>query len=153
METHSHRTADYCGFQHILFQVSNLAFLVAFATPNTKSGLLGLHTLLFGGFFLHCLWSWNIICASGVFAWTFVYMLANGVHALYLAYSLRAIVFPLELEDVYTHMFAPMKISRGLFQKLVASECAQVLTLEEGEAYAMQNLTRTDKLGLLLSGW
>lgn len=31
-------------------------------------------------------------------------------------------------------------------------EYAQVLSLHAGEAYAMQNLTRTDRLGLLLSG-
>lgn len=29
---------------------------------------------------------------------------------------------------------------------------AQIMSLHAGEAYALQNLTRTDRLGLLLSG-
>lgn len=35
---------------------------------------------------------------------------------------------------------------------MVSTEFAQIMSLHAGEAYAMQNLTRTDRLGLLLSG-
>lgn len=35
---------------------------------------------------------------------------------------------------------------------MVSAEFAQVMSLHAGEAYAVQNLTRTDRLGLLLSG-
>lgn len=35
---------------------------------------------------------------------------------------------------------------------MVSSEFAQIMSLHAGEAYAMQNLTRTDRLGLLISG-
>jgi hypothetical protein len=35
---------------------------------------------------------------------------------------------------------------------MVSSDFAQIMSLHAGEAYAMQNLTRTDRLGLLLSG-
>lgn len=35
---------------------------------------------------------------------------------------------------------------------MVSSEFAQIMSLHAGEAYAMQNLTKTDRLGLLLSG-
>lgn len=34
----------------------------------------------------------------------------------------------------------------------MSGEFAQVMSLHAGEAYAVQNLTRTDRLGLLLSG-
>lgn len=44
------------------------------------------------------------------------------------------------------------QVPRLLFKRLVSVEYAQVLSLHAGEAYAMQNLTRTDRLGLLLSG-
>nr|CAI5829404.1 unnamed protein product [Callosobruchus analis] len=35
---------------------------------------------------------------------------------------------------------------------MVSSDFAQIMSLHAGEAYAVQNLTRTDRLGLLLSG-
>lgn len=35
---------------------------------------------------------------------------------------------------------------------MVSAEFAQIMSLHAGEAYAVQNLTRTDRLGLLLSG-
>ena len=38
------------------------------------------------------------------------------------------------------------------FKKLVSPEYAEIFTLHPGEAYALQNLTRTDRLSLILSG-
>lgn len=38
------------------------------------------------------------------------------------------------------------------FKRLVSPEFATIMSLHTGEAYAMQNLTRTDRLALLLSG-
>jgi blood vessel epicardial substance len=35
---------------------------------------------------------------------------------------------------------------------MVNNEFAQIMSLHAGEAYAMQNLTKTDRLGLLISG-
>lgn len=35
---------------------------------------------------------------------------------------------------------------------MVSPDFAHVMSLHAGEAYAMQNLTKTDRLGLLLSG-
>lgn len=35
---------------------------------------------------------------------------------------------------------------------MVNADFAQIMSLHAGEAYAVQNLTRTDRLGLLLSG-
>lgn len=43
-------------------------------------------------------------------------------------------------------------MTRIQFKKLVSEEFAQVVTLHIGEAYALQNLTKTDRLGLLLTG-
>lgn len=43
-------------------------------------------------------------------------------------------------------------MSRLQFKRMVSAEFAQVMSLHAGEAYAVQNLTRTDRLGLLLSG-
>lgn len=35
---------------------------------------------------------------------------------------------------------------------MVSSEFSEIMSLHAGEAYAMQNLTKTDRLALLLSG-
>lgn len=43
-------------------------------------------------------------------------------------------------------------MSRLQFKKMVGPDFAQIMSLHAGEAYAVQNLTRTDRLGLLLSG-
>lgn len=43
-------------------------------------------------------------------------------------------------------------MTRLQFKRLVSSEFANIMSLHAGEAYAMQNLTKTDRLGLLLSG-
>lgn len=45
-----------------------------------------------------------------------------------------------------------MQVSRLQFKRLVSPEFATIMSLHAGEAYAMQNLTRTDRLGLLLTG-
>lgn len=45
-----------------------------------------------------------------------------------------------------------MQVSRLQFKKLVGGELAQIMSLHAGEAYAMQNLTRTDRLGILITG-
>ena len=44
------------------------------------------------------------------------------------------------------------QVSRLQFKRLVSPEFASIMSLHAGEAYAMQNLTRTDRLALLLSG-
>lgn len=45
-----------------------------------------------------------------------------------------------------------MQLSRLQFKRMVSAEFAQIMSLHAGEAYAVQNLTRTDRLALLLSG-
>ncbi|XP_067125868.1 popeye domain-containing protein 3-like [Centruroides vittatus] len=138
--------------QHVLFQLANIFFCISYLAPNGTYGILFMHGLLIIGFLVFSTWAWNIICAPDVFIWNFCFMLLNMGQALYLLYTLRQIKLPPELEDVYLTMFQPLQVSRLLFKKLVSLEYGQVLSLHAGEAYAMQNLTRTDRLGLLLSG-
>lgn len=45
-----------------------------------------------------------------------------------------------------------LQVPRLLFKRLVSVEYAQIMSLHEGEAYAMCNLTKTDRLGLLIEG-
>lgn len=140
--------------QHILFQLANVCFLLSFLATNGRTGMLFMRASLIVGFLLFSTFAWNVICAPGVFSWSFSFMITNFAQTLYLLYSMREVEFPSkEMEDAYEALFEPMKIKRILFKKLISSEYScQIGTLHAGEAYAMQGLTRTDRLGLLLCG-
>ncbi|XP_035204582.1 popeye domain-containing protein 3-like isoform X2 [Stegodyphus dumicola] len=138
--------------QHVMYQLANVCFIVAYLAPSNKTGLLFMHSILILGFFLFSMWAWNVVCAPDVFSWNFFFVLLNMGQMLYVLYTMRKVKFPLELEDIYRSMFQPLQVSRLSFKKLVSPECAQMMSLHPGEAYAMQSLTKTDRLGLLVSG-
>ncbi|CAG2173241.1 unnamed protein product [Oppiella nova] len=135
---------------HILFQMANICFVLSYAIPNGKYCILVMHSMLAFGCLLVSVWSWSFICGSGVFGWYFTFMLINLIQIFYLLYTMRQIKFPKELEDIYQTLFEPIMISRALFKKMAS--IGQIMILHAGEAYAMENLTRTDRLGLLISG-
>ncbi|XP_025836641.1 popeye domain-containing protein 3-like isoform X2 [Agrilus planipennis] len=138
--------------QHLMFQLANCCFSIAYASPCSKKGVLFMHCWLILGLMLFSTWAWNVICAPDVFTWNFAFMLLNMAHVFHILYQLRPVKFDAELEEVYHTLFSPFKVSRLQFKRMVSSEFAQIMSLHAGEAYAMQNLTRTDRLGLLLSG-
>lgn len=121
------------------------------------------------GLMLFSAWAWNIICAPDVFTWNFAFMLMNVAQVFHILYQIRPVKFDPELEEVYHALFEPFKVkqfkraspvdniiifqlNRLQFKKMVSIDFAQIMSLHAGEAYAVQNLTRTDRLGLLLSG-
>ncbi|CAN8018909.1 unnamed protein product [Ixodes persulcatus] len=138
--------------QHVLFQLANTCFCISYLAPNGRYGNLFLHSLLILGFLLNSTWAWNVICAPDMFSWSFSFMILNMGQTLLLLYTMRQVKFPRELEDIYVLMFQPLQVPRLLFKKLVSLEYAQIMNLHAGEAYAMQNLTKTDRLGLLIAG-
>ncbi|PSN32421.1 hypothetical protein C0J52_27292 [Blattella germanica] len=144
--------ANWKSPQHILFQLANACFVISYASPSSIYGVLFMHSALIFGFMLFSFWAWNVICAPDIFSWNFSFMLLNMGQLVYIIYQRRPVKFDPELEEVYQTLFHPFKVSRLLFKKMVSSEFAQIMSLHAGEAYAMQNLTRTDRLGLLLSG-
>lgn len=127
-------------------------------------------------------WAWHVICAPDIFSWNFSFLLLNIGQLVYIVYQMRPVKFDPELEEAYHTLFYPFKVSacafanskgsllfainsdvfpsnsqrpqvsRLQFKRLVSPEFATIMSLHAGEAYAMQNLTRTDRLGLLLSG-
>ncbi|KAG1650149.1 Popeye domain-containing protein 3 [Nymphon striatum] len=138
--------------QHTLFQIANACFCISYLSPSGRFGILVLHSFLILGFLLFSTWAWNIICAPDIFSWNFCFMLINMGQTLYILYTMRKVKFMPELEDAYSTLFKPVQVSRLLFKKLVGIEYGQVVSLHAGEAYAMQDVTRTDRLGLLISG-
>ncbi|XP_071455031.1 popeye domain-containing protein 3-like isoform X1 [Hetaerina americana] len=138
--------------QQFLFHLANGCFLMSYISPHTRHGALFMHSVLIIGFLLFSTWAWSVVCAPDVFSWNFGLAVLNVVQLLHTAYQMRPVSFDPELEEAYRLLFLPFKVSRLLFKKMVSPEFAQVMSLHAGEAYAMQNLTRTDRLGLLLSG-
>ncbi|CAH0557306.1 unnamed protein product [Brassicogethes aeneus] len=138
--------------QHILFQLAHVCFVLAFSSTCSKRGVLFMHCWLILGLLIFATWAWNIICAPDVFTWNFVFMLMNLAQVFHIVYQLRPVKFDAELEEAYHTLFEPFKLTRLQFKKMVSLDFAQIMSLHAGEAYAVQNLTRTDRLGLLLSG-
>ncbi|XP_066141812.1 popeye domain-containing protein 3-like isoform X2 [Euwallacea fornicatus] len=138
--------------QHILYQLANVCFVIAYSSTCSKKGVLFMHSWLIFGLMLFSTWAWNIICAPDVFTWNFAFMLMNMAQVFHILYQLRPVKFDPELEEVFHNLFEPFKMSRLQFKRMVSSDFAQIMSLHAGEAYAVQNLTRTDRLGLLLSG-
>ncbi|XP_011697434.1 PREDICTED: popeye domain-containing protein 3-like isoform X2 [Wasmannia auropunctata] len=138
--------------QHILFQLANFCFALSYSAPSSRKGILFMHSVLIIGFMLLSGWAWHVICAPDIFTWNFCFLLLNICQLVYIVYQMRPIRFDPELEEVYHTLFYPFKVSRIQFKRLVSPEFATIMSLHAGEAYAMQNLTRTDRLGLLLTG-
>ncbi|XP_043467747.1 popeye domain-containing protein 3 [Leptopilina heterotoma] len=138
--------------QHFLFQLANLCFVLSYSAPSSKKGILFMHSILIIGFMLLSGWAWHVICAPDIFSWNFSFLVLNICQLVYIVYQMRPVRFDPELEEVYHTLFYPFKVTRLQFKRLVSSEFATLMSLHAGEAYAMQNLTKTDRLGLLLSG-
>lgn len=138
--------------QNVLYHIANTCFALAYVAPMNSNGELFMQSALIIGFILFSAWSWNSICAPDAFSWNFGFALLNMLQLFHAVYRLRPVKFDPELEEVYRNLFQPFKVTRLQFKKLVSAEFAQIMSLHAGEAYAMQNLTRTDRLGLLLSG-
>ncbi|XP_054166093.1 popeye domain-containing protein 3-like [Oppia nitens] len=135
---------------HILFQMANICFVLSYTLPNSKYCILIMHSVLALASLLMSVWAWNLICGSGVMTWNMTFMFINLIQTFYLLYTMRQIKFSKELEEIYQSLFEPVMISRTIFKKLAA--IGQIMILHAGEAYAMESLTKTDRLGLLISG-
>lgn len=102
--------------QNVLYHLANVCFLLSYCAPNTRYGQVSsknsntcqilrsnlspsnllqvfLHFGLIIGYLLFSTWAWNVICAPGVFAWYFAFMIINMGQLLYILYQLRPIRF------------------------------------------------------------
>ncbi|KAG8278604.1 cAMP binding [Homalodisca vitripennis] len=143
---------DWRQPQHILFQLANVCCMLSYSSPTNRIGIVFMHSLLIIGYFTFSVWAWSIVCAPDVFIWNLCFTLLNLFQLIYVLYQMRPVKFDPELEEVYHTLFRPFKVTRLQFKKLVCGDLAQIMSLHAGEAYAMQDLTRTDRLGLLLTG-
>ncbi|OWF52517.1 popeye domain-containing protein 3-like [Mizuhopecten yessoensis] len=143
---------SWSSSNHFLFQVANVVILIGLCSPDRKNGVLFMHSSFVLGFLLLSIWSWVILCAPDFFSWNFAFMVINAFQALFIMYNIRPVKFCVELEEIYVRLFQPLKIPRSLFKKLTCADFCTLTTLHEGEAYCSQAISKTDRLGLLISG-
>ncbi|XP_076373987.1 popeye domain-containing protein 1-like isoform X1 [Tachypleus tridentatus] len=138
--------------QHVLFQIANLCFAVAFLVPpKFRLSILLMRGVLTIGFLFVTLWAGVNVCAPDIFAWNVTFMLTNFFHTIFLAYiNIPPRVHP-ELLELYNKVFTPLKVDKKNFKDLVS--CAEILSLKPGEHYGTEGMTVADEqLSILLSG-
>ncbi|XP_069686354.1 uncharacterized protein [Periplaneta americana] len=138
--------------QHNLFQTANLFFAAAFIVPRSfKQSLLLLRASLCVGFFLSALWAGIHVCAPDAFAWSVGLVLLNAIHTVLLACRFLPPPLSLELTELYLKLFKPLRVSKKHFKELTRE--GQLLRLEPGETYAVEEVTPADeRLSVLLKG-
>ncbi|KAJ9591756.1 hypothetical protein L9F63_001692 [Diploptera punctata] len=138
--------------QHNLFQTANLFFAAAFIVPRSfKQSLLLLRAFLCVGFFLSALWAGIHVCAPDAFAWSVGLVFLNAVHTIMLTCRFLPPPLSLELSELYLKLFKPLRVSKKHFKEL--SREGQILHLEPGETYAVEEVTPADeRLSILLKG-
>ncbi|XP_067011153.2 popeye domain-containing protein 2-like [Anabrus simplex] len=138
--------------QHNLFQTANIFFAAAFLVPRSfKQSLLLLRALLCVGFFLSALWAGIHVCSPDVFAWNVGLVFLNALHTALLACRFLPPPLSLELTELYLKLFKPLRVSKKHFKELTKE--GQVLRLEPGETYAVEEVTSADeRLSVLLRG-
>nr|CAD7263234.1 unnamed protein product [Timema shepardi] len=107
--------------------------------------------LLCIGFLLSTLWAGIHVCAPDAFAWNLVLVLVNTIHTILLAHRFLPPSLSLELTELYLKLFKPLRVSKKHFKEL--SKEGQLMHLEQGENYAVEDITSADeKLSILLKG-
>ncbi|XP_021936877.1 blood vessel epicardial substance-A-like isoform X2 [Zootermopsis nevadensis] len=138
--------------QHNLFQTANLFFAAAFIVPRSfKQSLLLLRAFLCVGFSLSALWAGIHVCAPDAFAWSVGLVFLNAVHTAILTCRFLPPPLSVELTELYLKLFKPLRVSKKHFKELTRE--GQLLHLEPGETYAVEEVTPADeRLSVLLKG-
>lgn len=137
---------------HAIFQLGNACIMMSFVPPHGVYAGLIRHSMLLIGFLLICTWGWAVLCAPDVFSWNFGFVAINALQVLAILYRRRKVRFDEELESVYKTIFQPLSITRTEFKKLTDQNCAAIYSLDTGQHYATEQLTRTDTLAILIEG-
>ncbi|KAG7298849.1 hypothetical protein JYU34_017303 [Plutella xylostella] len=146
-----HHCPHWKPINHVFFQAANVCFLVSFLAPHTQTGLVFLRAALVLGCALSALWAWSIQCYMDAVVWNAVFVLINFVYFAVHFYLIRPIKFHKDLEDVYTALFKPLRVSRRQFRRVLLC-MRSVRHLKCHELYAHEKVTKVDSLSLVLSG-
>eukprot|EP00095_Tigriopus_kingsejongensis_P009715 snap_masked-scaffold115_size343722-processed-gene-2.15 protein:Tk09715 transcript:snap_masked-scaffold115_size343722-processed-gene-2.15-mRNA-1 annotation:"hypothetical protein TcasGA2_TC013794" len=137
------------GLFYVGYSLTILGFLIVNAIPQ---GLALLHLFLGLGYLTLSTWTWNSMCSTNIFVYYFAFTIINTWQFFSLLYRFRPVELPPDLSNLYKHVLEPFGVSRIQFQKLTSANVAKIVTLHSGECYAVENMTKTDSLGILLTG-
>lgn len=136
-----------------LFYAGHSLTVIGFLLVNiVPHGLTVLHLCLGLGYLALSTWTWNSMCATTLFVYYFGFTIINTCQFFSLLYRNRPVKFPDDLNQLYKQVFEPFGLSRIQFQKLTSSNVAKIVSLHSGECYAVENMTKTDRLSILISG-
>nr|CAI5829403.1 unnamed protein product [Callosobruchus analis] len=143
---------EWTPAQHNLFQTANFFFAAAFLVPGSfKQSILIVRALLSIGYFFSTIWGGLEVCAPDILLWNFIIVLLNATHTALLTWKFLPPTLTLELTELYLKVFKPLRVSKKHFKELVKE--AKVLNLEEGDIYAVEDVSPADeKLSILLRG-
>nr|CAD7458045.1 unnamed protein product [Timema tahoe] len=120
-------------------------------SPSEERSTITEDGLLCIGFLLSTLWAGIHVCAPDAFAWNLVLVLVNTIHTILLTHRFLPSSLSLELTELYLKLFKPLRVSKKHFKEL--SKEGQLMHLEQGENYAVEDITSADeKLSILLKG-
>ena len=135
----------------ILFQSACICFLIAYLVPSGKYCILFMHSILALAHLLVIIWIWKVcFTIPSLLVWCLTFLGVDTARVLYHLYTNRPVKFSKELNDIYKTLFGSINVPRPTFEQLISQ--GKVMSLHAGEAYAMERLTTTDRLSLLITG-
>lgn len=141
------------GSDETLYQFGHLILLGAFLIPHSvNNSPLYLRCLLCVAFLVFTLWAYvTELCTLDIILWTVLLLVANVVHACILAYKALPPSISSDLQDLYSSLFIPVRLTKTEFTELF--RFAEICSLEAGHLYARERVDRIDqRVSILLSG-
>lgn len=103
------------------------------------------------GFLLAAIWGGFNVCGPDILAWNLVLCVVNIGHTVSLTMRFLPPRLSVELTDLYLKQFKPLRVGKKHFKELTKE--AQILKLQTGDTYAVEDITPADeKLSILLRG-
>lgn len=135
----------------VLFLFQNISSTLIMLLLLDLSSVLLNRALLFVGFLISALWAAKDVCAVDALLWYGSLALINGVHTVRLCKKFLPPALSVELMELYTRVFKPLKVSQKHFRELTRE--AGIVEMSPGEFYAVEEVTPCDeRLSILIRG-
>ncbi|XP_069139143.1 blood vessel epicardial substance-A-like [Argopecten irradians] len=146
------RCSDWQDVQHALFQLANLCLVLSFLTPtNFQHHAFFLRFVLGFGYLFFSVWAGIFVCMPDVLIWNCIFFIVNTGHLSYLIYRMFPTRFRSELDELYSKVFKPLKVTRQQFRDI--SNQGELYVLTRGTVYAKEGCTEGGrKLSILVKG-
>ncbi|XP_067676720.1 blood vessel epicardial substance-like [Haliotis asinina] len=138
--------------QHTVFQLANLCMAISFLTPSSfQYHVFFLRCLLLVGFVFFLLWAGLFVCMLDILVWNAIFVAVNLGHIGYLTYVNFPVKMHDQMEDIYSKLFRPLKMSRQEFALIC--KLGTMMTVPKGSIYAVEGITNIgDKVSILVKG-